>query len=171
MTRFRISISVPPDAKARMDKFDPVNSVNWSTIAVGAFEQHMAETLKRKGTTTMNEGLERLRASKGKLGVTEFWKGRQAGEAWALRQAEASELANIAEWKASFPGGEWGGIWEDGDNGRIYADIFARKVDRENIIRPDDAQAWWDEMGYPNMPPAEFVHGFADGAVDVWKKV
>jgi hypothetical protein len=167
--KIRTTVSIPPELKARMDKAG--ESVNWSEVAAQAFEQKLAEILKRKGTMTMNEGLERLRASKRKFGVTEFWKGHKAGENWAVRSADASELANIAEWKESFQVGEWEREWKDDVYSPMRAETFACKVDPENIISRNDAESWWDQIGYRKMPSAEFVHGFADGAVDVWEKV
>ena len=113
MTQVRFNITIPDDLKARMKEVR--EDVNWSTVAAHAFEQKLAEILKRKGPKDMKSAIERLRASKQRLDNEEYEAGFEAGQNWAMESAEAWELTNIAEWKGSFQIGERGGKWEDND--------------------------------------------------------
>ena len=61
----RTTISIPPDLKARMEAVD--EPVNWSALACRAFEQKLAEIIKRKGSSNMNDVINRLGAKNAKL--------------------------------------------------------------------------------------------------------
>jgi hypothetical protein len=166
----RTTITVPADLKARMEAID--QEVNWSALACQAFEERLAEIVKTKGNATMEEAIARLRASKRRLESRQYQDGRGAGDRWAKDSAEAEELTRLAGWRQKFAR-DWNIIWADADGTATYASAETFVL----TIRPDEdgdrqaAQEFWSHFIEHDLPDAEFVHGFADGALGVWDEV
>src|SRR5262245_57540294 len=90
---FRTTISVPLDLKKRMDAAGA--GVNWSAVACRAFEVELAEIAARKKEKTMDDVIQRLRASKLRGASEAHKEGDAAGRKWARDHAEADELQNL----------------------------------------------------------------------------
>src|SRR5262245_14260814 len=92
---YRTTVSIPQDLKARMDAVS--EPVNWSQVAVRAFEDKLAEIASRKKEKTMSDAIQRLRASKLKGDDRRYREGHEAGWAWARDVAEAEELRRLTK--------------------------------------------------------------------------
>jgi hypothetical protein len=120
----------------------------------------------------MKDVINRLRASNAKFVSEEYESGYGPGERWARNSAEVAEFKQLEDWR-SVAGGEWDESFSDED-GSAYsvAEHFVFKV------RPDDdgdrtaARDFWKEQDFEIEDcNAEFVRGFAEGALRVWDKV
>ena len=166
----RTTITVPADLRARMDAVG--EDVNWSALACQAFEQKLAEIIKRKGTSDMTEVVDRLRVSKCKFESEQYQTGHQAGQAWAKDTAEVVELIRLEYWRNQYAS-DWDRIFQDSANVALpAADYFVSAIQAEPPVKRRDVRDFWESVdpGTPS-PVGEFVHGFADGALSVWDKV
>jgi hypothetical protein len=166
----RTTITVPPDLKARMDAVD--ETVNWSAIACQAFEQKLADLIRQKGPTDMNEVIERLRASKQKFESEQFTQGHEAGQEWAKDAAEAEELIQLGKLRDRCGWRDWDGFFATGDRDAYGASerfVFAIWPERDGERAA--ATDFWEQLGVEDVPSDEFVRGFAEGALSVWDQV
>jgi hypothetical protein len=90
----RLTIYVTEKLKARMDAVG--DAINWSEVVRPAIEAAVATQEHLKGQN-METTIERLRASKGKLGHEKWNQGQLDGHKWATGSAEYDELARVAE--------------------------------------------------------------------------
>jgi hypothetical protein len=166
----RTTITIPPDLKGRMEAVE--EPVNWSAIACQAFEQKLAEFTKRRGARDMKEVADRLRASKQKHESVQYNEGQEAGRQWAKDQAEAGELILLERWRDSCRSGEWSDCFAtDGRSAYAASEHFVFRIWPESDGARGDAQNFWEQQGCEDHPQDEFVHGFADGALEVWDEV
>jgi hypothetical protein len=167
----RTTITVPPDLKARMDAVE--EPINWSAVAAAAFEQKLAEIVRRRGAKDMREAIARLRASKARFVEQEFKQGREAGRAWAMNRAEAAELERLAAFVERC-GLDWDGLFD-----RAGTDAYSAGERIVFAILPEDdgdrgaSHCFWEmNAGDPDLAMRpEFVRGFAEGAVELWDEI
>jgi hypothetical protein len=167
----RTTISVPSELKARMEAVD--EPVNWSALACQAFEQRLAEIIKRKGSGDMNDVVSRLRVSKRKLENEQFQAGIEAGRVWAKDEAEAGELIRLAEWRNAYPGTDWEVVFAADDRAAYCsAEHFVFGVWPENDGDRSAANDFWEPRGFEaTHPSGDYVRGFAEGALAIWHEV
>lgn len=159
--RITRAITIDSGLDARMRK---ASGVNWSAVASIAFEQ---ELLSRRRMRTMASVIERLRASK-EASATEFHRaGVSAGEEWAKNSAEYDELHLLEEnLHELIPAGA-----------DRAADRFVFTVHPELAGDTQAAARFWefalDEelVDEAMMDNDEFVRGFSEGALAVWREV
>src|SRR4051812_42604235 len=99
----RMTISVPEELKRQMNK---VEGVNWSAIASRAFRQEVAARAVKKGQVSMDDVINRLRASAEVEGERQSSEGEEAGRHWAMKEATAAQLKRLAAGRD--PVHEWG---------------------------------------------------------------
>jgi hypothetical protein len=90
----RVSIYVPVDLKARMDRVR--DATNWSEVVRPAILSAVTSHEPRKGAT-MNAVVERLKASKEKHLLETANHGRERGRLWASEKAEYVELRRVVD--------------------------------------------------------------------------
>jgi hypothetical protein len=90
----RVSIYVPVDLKARMDRVR--DTTNWSEVVRPAILSAVTSHEPRKGAT-MNAVVERLKASKEKHLLETANYGRERGRLWASEKAEYVELRSVVD--------------------------------------------------------------------------
>jgi hypothetical protein len=154
----RINISVPDELKARMDAEDE----NWSEVARTVFERRLLEIATRKETMTMNDVVQRLRASK----MQDLKAAKQLGRTWAMQTASFSELKALAHFE--FTGEPMAPYrWLD------LMFMAAKQWDDDQQGRPDDeVDTWWcEEVEGPSSPSDDTLEGFIEGAKEVWVQV
>jgi hypothetical protein len=172
----KTSISVPVDLKARMDAVG--ESVSWSAVACAAFEQRLAEIIKRKGVRDMLDVVARLRASKRQGEDSRYQEGHEAGRAWAEEKAEARELELLEVCRHQI-GCQWGAVFDpDRLGGGLPAGEWIYYTMHPNHKDEDDkAMDYWEEVRsrwddhrdvyYDDV----FMKGFVEGAIELWKEV
>ena len=165
MAAVRLSISIQEDLKTRMDAVPDAVSVNWSAVASRAFESKLWEIEAMKEDFSMEQVVERLRASKQESDVTHRSEGKEAGADWARRTASADELSALHKY------------WEDlsSEHYDPTAEDVLAAIDGE---RPDKYrfQGFWEDDAIGEnyereIRHAAFVRGFIEGAVGVWSEV
>jgi hypothetical protein len=175
---YRTTISIPQDLKKRMEAV--ADQVNWSAVAARAFEAKLAEVHARKvKTMTKEDVVQRLKSLEGQESEEEYAEGKQAGRAWAEREATPKELRRLARYIDLFERERSGPCWWDvelrGWRGGSATDCFVFAI---RPSRKDDASApreFWEEVlgddDAGRIEDADFFHGFGDGAVEVWNEV
>jgi hypothetical protein len=167
----RTTISLPRDLRRRMQACG--EGVNWSAIAARAFEAEVARINLTAGESNVEDVVARLRETqlhgRGEL----YKKGALAGKSWAEQQASALELNRLytryRETKSERGAGPEN--WLTKGSRLSAAKAFAQ------IIRPDEGNAseFWRTVISDDLESSgqadEFVHGFAGGALHVWKHV
>lgn len=171
---FRTTISVPADLKARMDRVN--EPVNWSALACAAFEKKLAEIAAGKEKSTMNDVVERLRASIRSEEGEQFKLGYETGTKWAEHQATAAQLARLEAFQVQTKAksqAEWQNWFRLSHSHKPWAEIV-RVIAGDQNLRTLNVQKFWVSVaGEKNqLPNAEdFLRGFAEGAVDLWVRV
>jgi hypothetical protein len=124
----------------------------------------------------MEDVIERLRASQREHGSELFEEGRQAGIEWAKSESEAIELRRLQKaWDSHQYGDETDWLSSEG-TAHTEADIFVWQ------IRPDDRSRVGEDFFHVEVfgendeyfhldDEPEFIHGFAAGALEVWRQV
>jgi hypothetical protein len=148
---------VPDDLKARMDEAG--QAVNWSVIAQQAFREVILNLAVRRETATMDDAVERLRASKQSSVETERESGLEVGEEWATEDATYSELLRIA--KAV-------------EEARREIDVQTLQdlIDPEHKMDAGDWVRFWEDRGFSgdSEPSDVWVRAFADGTARLFPK-
>jgi hypothetical protein len=148
---------VPDDLKARMDEAG--QAVNWSVIAQQAFREVILNLALRRETATMDDAVERLRASKQSYVETERESGLEVGEEWATEDATYSELLRIA--KAV-------------EEARREIDLQTLQdlIDPEHKMDAGDWVRFWEDRGFSgdSEPSDVWVRAFADRAARLFQK-
>jgi hypothetical protein len=164
---YRTTVSVPIDLKERMDAV--AGQVNWSQVAVRAFEEKLAELAAAKTEKTMGDAIQRLRASKLR-GEDEAWtKGYEAGQEWARDEAEAEELDRLAtlvgrvQHDRDFD-------WTSSDAYGIANHVLAEISGEDRIDRRDSEEFWKAALG-EKYPQGNILYGFACGASNFWNEI
>lgn len=165
----RTTISISDDLKKRMDRVK--EPVNWSAIAKEAFELKLGEIARNRKEKTMENVIERLRASKIQRVNTVERLGREAGRTWATNVAEYDELERAAEintneWFNGVPNAPYG--WCDY---LAFTILDTSEDDRDGSVAAD---FWNRAVGDPRDPRLEsekWLEGFIDGATDVYRDV
>jgi hypothetical protein len=170
---FRTTISVPTDLKERMDAV--AGQVNWSAVAVRAFEERLAELAAVKKEKTMGDAIQRLRASKLRADDEGYKNGEQAGRQWAEHSAEADELQRL-EKLLDGPAAchEWDWVSSDAYGIANYV-LGAIRNEKDGAGDPgvdrQESMEFWQEVLDEEYPQGELLHGFVDGAVAFWREV
>jgi hypothetical protein len=164
---FRTTISVPKDLKARMDAAG--GEVNWSAVAVRAFEERLAEIASKKQEQTMDDVIQRLRASKMRGDDEAYRQGEEAGRSWAGRYAEAHELKRLADlYEEAQASRRWD--WVEGDALGIANHVLARMQGERSISRTE-SEEFWDQCLGERYPEGSLLEGFVAGASGLWGEV
>jgi hypothetical protein len=169
----RMSIYIPPDLRARMDKVK--EPVNWSAVACRAFEDKLGEIAAKKEKKTMSDVADRLRASMREDEGEQYQDGFQAGKEWAESTATARHLKRLEAFKKEIDrsGLRWE-TWFDGNDrdafcpGEKLADI----IEGGDLGRNGMHEFWVNDLGDDKMiTEAAWLRGFCEGALDVWEAV
>ncbi len=141
----RMSISMPDQLKVEMDA---IGSVNWSALAVEAFQRVVRKSRKVEAMNT-EQVVERLRASYEETKSVEQEEGHAAGVEWASTTAEADEL-----------------IWLEANDELAALRLHEWRVS-DSPFEEYDLQDFWGE----SKPSHAFVEGFVEGAIEAWENV
>lgn len=157
----RISIYIPDDMKARMDKAS--DDVSWSAVAQRAFSVELDFVESVKEIKTMSDVIERLRTSKQRFAQNELSRAREAGVEWAKKRAQFNELRQIARFDTV------GLDMLSGEEAAAYVVNFV--IGGDHFDESDLAYFFGiDEDALDSITP-EYVEGFVEGAVAVWEEV
>jgi len=155
----KMNIYVPDGLKAEMDALGD-GRVNWSSEAQRSFETAIQRT-KWPKEPTMEDVIERLRASKVSDESAQRSEGTEHGRKWAMLRASYRDLKRLAT--VDLHGYPEGSAWEI--------------VDLSFGATPGDPESsfWWDlrngDLGGFEPPDDAYVEGFLEGATEVWDKV
>ena len=144
----RMSISMPDQLKVEMDA---IGSVNWSALAVEAFQRVVRKSRKVDAMNT-EQVVERLRASYEETKSADQEEGHTTGVSWASETAEAAEL-----------------MWLDQDGSADALHVW--RVSDSPFEDYDNSEFWEIAGGLESRPPLAYIEGFVEGAVEVWEKV
>jgi len=160
----KITIYVPDDLKARMDKAEAIEPApNWSGLAQEAFglECDRAET-RRKGAGKMNAMVERLQKSKARVSNQDNNIGYGAGHTWAQNLAEYDELLRLRDLTT----GE-GWYYDDETSARAIVEA----VQDDGSPSGRDIVEWWENNAGSAAPSLDLIKGFVDGALEAFAEV
>jgi len=130
-----------------------------------------------------NEVVERLRASKQRAESENYQAGFSAGKDWAERDAEAADLDRLEVLKAQRDADVTCG-WQDyfDPTDAIHLDSLADRLYMDIRSSDDDsprsnARDFWkravgdDREAEYHLANPDFLRGFAEGALEVWREV
>lgn len=174
----RMTVYIPDDLKTRMDKTR--EEINWSQLACAAFERKLGDIANRKARNSMDEVIERLRASKQSSGFGRFKVGFEAGQDWAREVAEVGELENLERLRDSANDRSkyeksWAGLFDvsiDHDYDSLPAELFYH-IRATNDEEYEEMEEFWQTLAGDDWEdlPASWYRGFCEGALDIWKQV
>ena len=165
----RTTISVSDDLKKRMDRVK--EPVNWSAIAAEAFELKLGEFARKRERKTMDNVIERLRASKIQRVNVVQRLGSEAGRVWATDVAEYDELERIANINADAyffgqPNAPYG--WSDY---LAFEILGTSQDDKDGSVSSDFWDSALGDSRDPRLESEKFLEGFIVGASDVFREV
>jgi hypothetical protein len=158
----RVSIYVPDELKARMDR---AGELNWSAAAQRAFEIELNQARWKMVENEIDRVADRLRASKLQEDEANRNAGHMFGQKWARDLATYGELERIAtyeHWDQSAVAGDYEVVFSN----RIFDAVDWRDVD------PSDRVDLWEKISSRRVAPAQaWLEGFVEGATEVWNEV
>jgi hypothetical protein len=161
----RTTISLPADLRSRMKACG--EDVNWSAVAARAFAAELARIKTQKDDVGLEDVIARLRTTKHQSRSELFHQGRLQGEKWATRQATAAQLRSL--WAARRDAKRQSGTNAENwlasvDNKRPPAQVVMQLIGREKTFSPGSE-------GERLIKSSDYIHGFAAGAIHIWKQV
>jgi hypothetical protein len=161
----RTTISLPAELRRRMKDCGP--DVNWSAVAVRAFAAEVGRIQTQRMDVHLDDVVARLRGTQVESRSDQFEKGRIQGEKWAQRQATATQLRRL--WAA----------WRDarrnpGSNSENWLSTMIAKKSAGEVLAKIVGKEWpvpKHAADAERLDSSEYVHGFAAGAIRVWKQV
>jgi hypothetical protein len=163
------TISLPDDLDRRMDRVK--ETVNWSAVAAQAFELKLGELAERRKEKTMDNVIERLRASKVKHVSGRVMEGYDLGADWAKGQAEFDELRRLSDMNADET------IIGTPMAPYSHADYLAFDVlgtgedDRDHHVSRDFWNKAIGDSDDARLESEDFLRGFMEGAQSVYRSV
>jgi hypothetical protein len=161
----RTTISLPADLRRHMKSCG--EEVNWSAVAARAFAVEVARINTQKDDVRLEDVVARLRSTQGHSRSELFHRGRLQGEKWAQRQATAAELHRLWATRrdvARKPGTNAENWLSAVDDKRTPAEVLSKIIGHDKTPRAGSE-------GEKLMKSGEYVHGFAAGAIHIWKHV
>ncbi len=154
----RLSISVPDELKAKMDKIE--SRVNWSSVAQTAFNKEI--TLQKPiEAGDMDQVVERLKASKEESIKNDFAEGIKYGAGWAALTASYEDLREIDKIDVD----NLCSVDKDRNLGILVDTIFDPDPDRHDV-----EQFLSDHFSGERTSAAE-IKGFIVGVQAIWNEV
>jgi hypothetical protein len=144
--------------------------------AADAFGASLNEIAAGAESRTLNDVIERLRASKARMQSDDYKEGQTAGRKWAERSAEVWQLIRLAWWRDR-AGPEWENCLVTVRAKGYYAGEAVAGTIMGVKASFQAAQSFWTsalpcpEKRHARSTNDDFVRGFADGALDVWDLV
>jgi hypothetical protein len=145
--------------------------VNWSAVASSAFEAKLLELelASKRGKMDKSDIVKRMKAAQ-ETDTEDYEDGKAAGRAWASERAAPKELRRLEKHIEKFAG-EFT-VWYDVDSFEAADEVlFAMRPKLRNAATT--WEFWQDAIGdeWKRIEDAEFLHGFGDGALEVWEQV
>jgi hypothetical protein len=171
----RISLTIPATLKEELDKY--AANENWSAWATECFRLRLLgiKSKQRMGRDMKNI-IERLRGTAMLEEVTDYDRGNAAGRKWAENQATAGQLLRLAAFCPRAFGPKRSAGTRRGWPGRLYEVMYGERSSEKEIM-----QFWESSVEKSDVPflfepdlnegPTEFMRGFVDGALELWKTV
>jgi hypothetical protein len=161
----RTTISLPAELRRRMKACG--DDVNWSAVAARAFAAEVARINTQEDDVRLDDVVARLRSTQHQSRSELFHQGRLQGEKWAARQATAAQLHRL--WAARRDAQRQTGTNAENwlaavDNKRPPAEVVMQIVGHHKIGRHGSE-------GEKLIKSSEYIHGFAAGAIHIWKQV
>jgi hypothetical protein len=99
---------------------------------------------------------------------TQYWNGVSIGTRWAGNGAKSVELQWLSDFRDLFEKPEWDNLFVTKD---WPADevLFNRIAPDKDENREARIEFWRNITGASQVPSADFIHGFADAALAVWR--
>lgn len=159
------NISVPVKLHQAMERHA---DVNWSAVACAAFE---AELARRKKGAVMSKTIERLRQADEAELSEQTQDGKQAGRAWAERQATPKQLRRLDRFWETAAHDLW--QWFHGNTNDAFSpgERLAEIISGEDMDRHARHDWWRDVVDGDPWTDADWVEGFCGGAMEVWGEV
>lgn len=157
-----MTISVPPDLRERMDQASNHHTINWSAVAVQAFERQLGDLLQLKKEVDMTDVLKRLQAQDSLDENPLFQQGREAGEEWAKVCAMPYQLRRLGEFVSESGVGHTSSEIVEAIEALESCDYYDHKNFWEGVFGDN-----WERLANDR----DAVAGFADGAYEVYRSV
>lgn len=170
-----ISVYVNEDLKGRMELEE---GENWSKVAAAAFEKRLADLIDRKKVDDMTAAIQRLRASRNEYKEAINMDSFRVGKRWAAEAASFVQLKRLSELSSRLDGVSpiaWIDFFDDSNESNpAPAVTFACEVEGLGEIDWDAARDFWAnviELQGGRLPDSDFVHGFAEGALEFYDAI
>jgi len=149
----KLNIYVPDELKQRMDA---VGDINWSDVARPSFYAALA-THEQRRNPSMQNAIERLRASKEETIKQDELQGKRDGRYWAENSASYEQLRRVAKIDIGLLAGD-------------ALDVFRGAVDPHHQLQDDEFKNIFGDPAHIEMSD-EYVEAFIEGAQEFWEEV
>jgi len=157
-----MNVYVPDALAARMKKAK--GDINWSEVAQRAFEQKLGELAATKTNPTMDDVIDRLRASKGSADATASAEGKADGIRYARMKAQFDELKRLAGFRdqPDFQRVDWDGT---------LMRAVSRTASGDENQTAREIRDFWAEITDQQEVTDEYCESFLEGVEEVWEAV
>jgi hypothetical protein len=177
---YRTTISIPDDLKEQMDAIG--DRVNWSAVAAQAFRAKVFEIQARKGTKMKKADIVKRMKAAQEADTEDYDDGKQAGREWAASQATPKALRRLTAYMQKYDHEPMGHDWWDVGSphwnapwGAVDNITFAIRPKLKEDQDEQGIRSFWEEvLGDETahyIQDSDFLHGFGDGAREVWEEV
>jgi hypothetical protein len=149
----KLNIYVPDELKQRMDA---VGDINWSDVARPSFYAALA-THEQRRNPSMENAIERLRASKEETIKQDELQGKRDGRHWAENSASYEELRRVAKIDL-----------DDISDDMVH--VLRNAVDPRHEMMDDEFRNIFGDPAHIEMSD-EYVEAFIEGAQEFWDEV
>jgi ABC-type Zn2+ transport system substrate-binding protein/surface adhesin len=167
----RTNISLPRSVKEAMEG---VEGVNWSAVAVRAFQDKLAEIAAKKEKKSMTDVIQRLRVSRRRSDEARWQEGELRGRDWAMHDADAESLARLEELHDRTEGHDWHWWFRPEVSSHAPYERLMHVIDPGTKEDRQAARERWQQIvgedEFRTIDP-DFVQAFAESALAVWKEV
>ena len=148
----KISVYIPDELKARMDKHE---NINWSAIAQRAFEKEIRlNDMTLPDDDRLKRAISRLRESKEEYQAQNAVRGTAHGIEWAVDKASFEDLSMVTS--------------IDPTDSRHNLAVAVCSATNDGGFWNENKP---DHLNYNEYPDDEYVTCFIEGACSIWNEI
>lgn len=165
----RVTITVPGDLRKRMQK--AAEPVNWSAVATKAFEDKLAEVAAKKDTQSLDDAVQRMRASRLASADGAYSEGFERGREFVTQDADWQFCEGLKVALAEWTDARWAQAQQDGGAGAAL-EIVLRRVDPQRFKTAKAVRSFLvDHVGDHVPSAAQFARGWCEGALSCFRQI
>lgn len=165
----RVTITVPGDLRKRMQS--TAESVNWSAVATKAFEEKLAEVVAKRETQSLDDAVQRMRASRLASADGAYADGFERGREFVTQHADWKFCEGLKGAMAEWTDARWAQAQQDGGAGAAL-ELVLKRVDPQRFKAAKAVRGFLVDHVGDHLPSAvQFARGWCEGALSCFRQI